>query len=153
MRLALYQPEIPQNAGTLLRFAACMGLGVDVIEPCGFVWSEQKMRRAGMDYLDAVEIRRHRSWDFFRQSLEDEGRRLALLTTKGAQAYTDYSFAEQDTLMVGRESAGVPEEVHAAAHARLLIPMAPEMRSINVAVSAAMVLGEALRQTGGFPQS
>ena len=151
LRLALFQPDIPQNAGTLLRFAACMDIAVDVIEPCGFVWSEHKMRRAGMDYLGHVELVRHRSWDFFQKSLNDQGRRLVLLTTKGAKSYTDYSFSPEDTVMVGRESAGVPEEVHDRADARLLIPMAPAMRSINVAVSAAMVLGEALRQTDGFP--
>lgn len=151
MRLALYQPDIPQNAGTMLRFAACMNLGVDVIDPCGFVWSEHKMRRAGMDYLDQVEIKRHRSWSYFQEDLLNNNKRLVLLTTKSASPYTDFTFDAEDVIMVGRESAGVPDEVHDAANARLLIPMAPGMRSINVAVSAAMVLGEALRQTGGFP--
>ena len=151
LRLALYQPDIPQNAGTMLRFAACMGIAVDIIEPCGFVWSEHKMRRAGMDYLDHVEMVRHRSWEFYQKELEVRSGRLVLLTTRAAQPYADFSFQAGDTIMVGRESAGVPDEVHERADARLLIPMQPEMRSINVAVSAAMVLGEALRQTGGFP--
>lgn len=148
LRLALYQPDIPQNVGTMLRFAACMGMGVDIIEPCGFVWAEKKMRRAGMDYLEDVDMIRHRNWDFFLDQLPG---RLLLLTTKGAQNYADFSFQENDTLMVGRASSGVPEEVHARADGRLLIPMQEGMRSINVALSAAMVCGEALRQTNSFP--
>lgn len=150
IRLALFQPDIPQNTGTMLRLAACLGVGVDIIEPCGFVWSEAKMKRAGMDYLRHVNLVRHRSWNSFQDQLRP--RRLVLLTTKTDQAYSDFQFKPGDSLMVGRESAGVPDDVHDGADARVTIPMAPAMRSINVAMSAAMVLGEALRQTGGFPQ-
>lgn len=148
IKLVLFQPDIPQNTGTMLRLAACLGLDVDVIEPCGFVWSEAKMRRAGMDYLDRVAYERHRSWDHYNGNRTG---RLILLTTKADTPYTDFEFRPGDSLMVGRESAGVPDAVHAAADGRVIIPMAPAMRSINVAISASMVLGEALRQTGGFP--
>ncbi len=148
MRLALYEPDIAQNCGTLLRLAACLGLAVDVIEPCGFVWDDRRLRRAGMDYLDAVAVRRHSSWDAFRNCLRG---RLLLLTTGARQSYLGYAFAADDTLLLGRESAGVPAAVHEAATARLKIPMRPGLRSINVALVAAMVLGEALKQTDGFP--
>jgi tRNA (cytidine/uridine-2'-O-)-methyltransferase len=152
MHLALYQPDIPQNTGTMLRLAACMGVGVDVVEPAGFPWSERRFRRAGLDYLDHVDIVRHPSFRSFDASRRDEGRRLVLLTTRAATVYTDFAFVASDVIMVGRESSGVPEDVHAAADARIVIPMRPGMRSLNVAVAAAMVLGEALRTTGGFPQ-
>lgn len=148
MHIALFEPDIPQNAGALIRLGACMGVPVDIIEPCGFLWSEAKLRRAGMDYIDHAEITRHSSWKSFRAARS--GHRLVLLTTKGAEPYTAFAFQPSDILLVGRESAGVPEEVHAAADARLIIPMKPGLRSINVALSAAMVLGEALRQTGSF---
>jgi tRNA (cytidine/uridine-2'-O-)-methyltransferase len=151
LRLALYQPDIPQNAGTMLRMAACFGVAVDIIEPAGFPVSDRHFRRAGMDYLDLCEIARHISWRTFDEARRADGRRLVLLTTKGEAAYADFRFSPFDTLMVGRESAGVPEEVRAAVDARIVIPMRPELRSLNVAVSAAIVLGEALRQTGGFP--
>ncbi|OFX13022.1 MAG: tRNA methyltransferase [Alphaproteobacteria bacterium RIFOXYD12_FULL_60_8] len=148
MRLALYQPDIPQNTGTLLRFASCFSMGVDIIEPCGFLLDDKRMRRAGMDYLDRVEMIRYASWtDFLAQRTPG---RLILLSTRSAHPYTDFAFAPDDTLLLGRESAGVPEEVHARADARLLIPLAPGLRSLNVALAAAMVAGEALRQTGGF---
>ena len=150
MRLALYQPDIPQNAGSLMRLGACLGVGIDVIEPCGFLLTDRNFRRAGMDYLKSADIRRHASWDEFQ---EGRAGRLVLLTTKGAMAYTDFAFDGTDTLLVGRESAGVPDEVHAAADARLVIPLKPGLRSLNVAQAAAMVLGEALRQTGLFPQA
>jgi tRNA (cytidine/uridine-2'-O-)-methyltransferase len=153
MRLALYQPDIPQNAGTILRLAACLGVAVDIIGPAGFDASDRNLRRAGLDYLDHVEIVRHVSFAAFlaaRRSAADPGR-LILLTTAGETAYTRFSFADSDTLMLGRESAGVPEDVHAMADARLRISMRPGLRSLNVAVAAAMVLGEALRQTGGGP--
>lgn len=151
MRLALYQPDIPQNAGAMLRTAACLGVAVDIIEPCGFLWSGRHVRRAGLDYLDAASVRRHVSWQAFRQACDaDTGLRLVLLTTRGITRYTDHRFNEDDILLVGRETGGVPEEVHAAAAARLIIPMAAGMRSLNVSVAAAMALGEALRQTGGF---
>lgn len=148
MRLALYEPDIPQNTGTMLRLAACLGLGVDIIEPCGFVLSDARLRRAGMDYLDGVAMTRHASWPRFRA--ERPGGRLILLTTRADEIYTDFAFAPDDTLLVGRESAGVPEAVHDAADARLRIPLRPGRRSLNVAIAAAMVAGEALRQTGGF---
>ena len=153
MRLALYQPDIPQNAGSLMRLGACLGVGIDVIEPCGFLLTDRNFRRAGMDYLKSADIRRHASWTRFREGLSASGGRLVLLTTRGAMAYADFAFQASDTLLVGRESAGVPDEVHAAADARLVIPLKPGLRSLNVAQAAAMVLGEALRQTGLFPQA
>ena len=148
MRLALYQPDIPQNAGALLRLGACLGVPVDIIEPCGVLFDDRRLRRAGMDYLDQVAMVRHPSW----QAYEAVRRgRLILLTTKARRDYTDFAFTAQDSLLLGRESAGVPAEVHAAAAARLAIPMRPGLRSINVALAGAMVLGEALRQTRQFP--
>jgi len=151
MRLALYQPDIPQNTGTILRLAACMDVVVDLIEPAGFVLDDRRMRRAGMDYIDRVVLVRHRSWDAFMAARPGCDARLVLLTTAGETRYTDFAFRPGDTLLLGRESGGVPAEVHAAADARLRIPMAPGLRSLNVAVAAGMALGEALRQTGGFP--
>jgi tRNA (cytidine/uridine-2'-O-)-methyltransferase len=157
VRLALYQPDIPQNAGSLMRLGACLGVGIDVIEPCGFLLTDRNFRRAGMDYLKSADIRRHASWTRFREGLSADGakggQRLVLLTTRGAMAYADFAFEPSDTLLVGRESAGVPPEVHDAADARLVIPLKPGLRSLNVAQAAAMVLGEALRQTGLFPQA
>ena len=156
MRLALYQPDIPQNAGSLMRLGACLGVGIDVIEPCGFLLTDRNFRRAGMDYLKSADIRRHASWTRFRDGFSADrgaGQRLVLLTTRGAMAYADFAFRASDTLLVGRESAGVPDEVHTAADARLVIPLKPGLRSLNVAQAAAMVLGEALRQTGLFPQA
>jgi tRNA (cytidine/uridine-2'-O-)-methyltransferase len=150
VRLALYEPDIPQNAGSLMRLGACLGVGVDIIEPCGFLLSDRNFRRAGMDYLNHADIRRHESWSRFHDNFSG---RLVLLTTRATTAYTDFAFAADDTLMVGRESAGVPDAVHAAACARLLIPLRPGLRSLNVAQAAAMVLGEALRQTRGFPET
>jgi len=152
MRLVLYEPDIPQNAGTLLRLAACLGIGVDLIEPCGFVLDDRRLRRAGMDYLDAVDLTRHTSWNAYRiwRAGSERAGRLLLLTTRGDTAYVDFSYAPSDTLLLGRESGGVPPEVREAADARLAIPMKPGLRSLNVAVAAAMVLGEALRQTKGF---
>jgi tRNA (cytidine/uridine-2'-O-)-methyltransferase len=152
----LYQPDIPQNAGSLMRLGACLGVGIDVIEPCGFLLTDRNFRRAGMDYLKSADIRRHASWTRFRDGFSADrgaGQRLVLLTTRGAMAYADFAFQASDTLLVGRESAGVPDEVHAAAEARLVIPLKPGLRSLNVAQAAAMVLGEALRQTGLFPQA
>ncbi len=149
MRLALYQPDIPQNAGTILRLAACMGVAVDVIGPAGFDMSDRNLRRAGLDYLASVEIVRHVSFDSF-LATRGTGQRLVLLTTHGETAYPDFRFAPDDTLLLGRESAGVPEHVHGRADARLRIPMRPGLRSLNIAVAAAMVLGEALRQTGAL---
>ncbi len=148
MKLALYQPDIPQNTGALLRLAACLATPVSLIEPCGFVLSDRRLRRAGMDYLDNVEMTRHDSWDAF---LAQSRGRLVLLTTQGETAYTRFAYRSDDTLLLGRESAGVPDHVHDAVDARIVIPMAPGARSLNVAVAGAMALGEALRQTGGFP--
>ncbi len=156
MRLALYQPDIPQNTGTLIRLAVCLGLAVDVIEPCGFVFSDKHFRRAGMDYLKRADFTRHVSWDAFRAARSAAavaGERLVLLTTKARAPYTGFRFGKEDVLVLGSEGAGVPELVHRQARARVLVPMAPGARSLNVAVAAAMVLGEALRQTEGLPAS
>ena len=150
IRLALYQPDIPQNTGTMLRMAACLGLAVDLIEPAGFDVSDRNFRRAGLDYLDAIEIARHASWRAFESWRAGLGHRLVLATTKAAVPYTELAFAADDILLLGRESAGVPEEVHARADARVLVPMQPGMRSLNVAVAAAMIVGEALRQISSF---
>ncbi|NNF78596.1 MAG: tRNA (cytidine(34)-2'-O)-methyltransferase [Rhizobiales bacterium] len=147
--LALYQPDIPQNTGTILRLGACLGVSVHVIEPTGFIWSEKSLKRAGMDYLEQADIIRHRSYETFHGEISKC--RLVLLSTRGATPYTEFSFQSDDVLMLGRESAGVPEAVHAAADATITVPMNPETRSLNVAVAAAMVLGEALRQCGQFP--
>ena len=153
-RLALYQPDIPQNAGSLMRLCACLGVPLDIIEPCGFLLSDRNLRRAGMDYLDQLDLTRHESWGAWQARPQDQHNpgRLILLTTRAAVPYTGFQFRPGDTLLAGRESAGVPDEVHNAADARVLIPMRPGMRSLNVAQAAAMVLGEALRQTGRFPQ-
>ena len=156
MRLALFQPDIPQNTGTLLRLGACLDVALDIIEPCGFIFNEKAMRRAGMDYLEQVSYRRHNSWqDFlaFRQEHPEEYGRLVLMTTHASNPYTDFNFKKNDIILMGRESAGVPQEVHETVDARLLIPMNKNARSINMAVSAAMVLGEGLRQTNLFPQA
>ncbi len=149
MRLALFEPDIPQNAGSLLRLGACLKVGVDIIEPCGFLLTDRGLKRAGMDYLALASLRRHPSWHRFQA--ERAPGRLILLTTRAAQPYTVFTFAPDDTLLVGRESAGVPDTVHTAADARLLIPMQAGARSVNVAQAAAMVLGEALRQCNLFP--
>jgi len=155
MRLALFQPDIPQNTGTLLRLGACLDLALDIIEPCGFMFNEKAMKRAGMDYLNMVSYRRHNSWhDFlqYREAHHDEYGRIVLLTTHASIPYTEFEFKPNDIILMGRESAGVPDAVHGIADARLLIPMNANARSINVAVSAVMVVGEALRQTNLFPK-
>jgi len=151
LTLALYQPDIPQNCGTMLRLCACLGVEASIIEPAGFPVSDRHFRRSGMDYLDAVNVTRHVSWRAFEAWRAPTGRRLVLLSTSAAMPFTDFAFAPDDILMVGRESAGAPTEVHEAADARILIPIRPGMRSLNVAVCAAMALGEALRQTGLYP--
>ncbi len=154
MRLVLYEPDIPQNTGALLRLGACLGVAVDIVEPCGFLFDDKRLRRAGMDYLEAVEMVRHRSWNAYRAAARNTAPgRLVLLTTQGETRYTDFAFQPGDNLLLGRESAGVPEAVRTEADARLLIPMGPGIRSLNVALAAAMVLSEALRQTGLFPES
>lgn len=145
MRLALFEPDIPPNTGTLLRLGFCLDVAVDIIEPCGFTWSDRALRRAGLDYLDAAEVVRHLSWaDFL--AARDARSRIILLTTKANLPYTDLVYRAGDILLVGRESGGVPQEVHDLADARVKIPMISGARSLNVAVAAAMVVGEALRQ-------
>lgn len=151
LRLALYQPDIPQNTGTLLRTAACLGLAVDLIEPAGFAVTDRNLRRAGMDYLDAAALMRHTGWRAFDDARRAARRRLVLLTTRAAVSHLDFVFRPDDVLMVGRESSGVPDDVHDAVDARVIVPMRPGFRSLNVAVAAVMVLAEALRQTAGFP--
>jgi len=150
MRLALYQPDIPQNTGTILRLCSCLGIEAHIIEPAGFPSTDRAFRRAGMDYLDAVAITRHASWPDFEAWRGREACRVVLFTTQASKSYLDFSFAPDDVLLFGRESAGAPEAVHAAADARLLIPMRPGMRSLNVAMAAALAAGEALRQTGAL---
>ncbi len=154
MRLVLFQPDIAQNTGTMMRLCACVDLGIDIIEPCGFIFNDKAMRRAGMDYLDMVDYRRHVSWDDFlqyRKGHPEEYGRIVLMTTKASEPYVDFKFKDNDVILMGRESAGVPEEVHKIADARIIIPMNEKARSINVAVSATMVVGEALRQCNLFP--
>ena len=151
MRLALFEPDIPQNLGAFIRLAACLGVPLDIIEPCGFPVDDKRIRRAAMDYYDLAAIQRHDSWNAFQRDRKPG--RLVLLTTAGATRLPDASFRADDTLLLGRESAGVPAEVHAAADLRLRIPLQKSLRSLNVALAAAMVLGEALRQTNGYAAS
>jgi tRNA (cytidine/uridine-2'-O-)-methyltransferase len=148
MHIALFQPDIPQNTGTILRLCACLGAAAHIIEPAGFPISDRHFRRAGMDYLDHVTITRHDSWSKFEQWRNEAGSRLVLFTTKGAGSYLDFRYQSDDVLLFGRESAGVTDEVASVADARLVIPIRPGLRSLNVAMAAAMALGEALRQTG-----
>jgi tRNA (cytidine/uridine-2'-O-)-methyltransferase len=150
MRLALYEPDIPQNTGTILRMAACLMVAVDVVGRPGFDMTDRSLRRAGLDYLPHVEIARYETFADFEAARELRASRLVLLTTHSTMPYTSFAFRPDDTLMVGRESAGVPDAVHEAANVRLSIPMRAGLRSLNVAVASAMVLGEALRQTGGL---
>lgn len=151
MRLALYQPDIPQNTGALLRLAACFDLGLDVIEPCGFVWDDRHLKRTGLDYTLLARMVRHLSWDTYLGSRATTPGRLVLLTTKGAVPHHSFAFQATDTLLLGRESCGVPDSVHERADARVVVPLVPAARSLNVVNAAAMVLSEALRQTGGYP--
>jgi len=146
--LVLYQPDIPQNAGAMLRLAACMGMTLEVIEPCGFLWDDKRMRRAGMDYLDKVQVVRHHSFDAFAES----NRRIVLLSTKADHFFPQFRFQPGDAIMVGRESAGVPDAVAERVHERIKIPMMPGLRSLNVALTAAMTVGEALRQLDCYPE-
>jgi tRNA (cytidine/uridine-2'-O-)-methyltransferase len=147
MQIALFQPDIPQNTGTILRLCACLDVTAHIIEPAGFPVSDRHFRRSGMDYLDQVALMRHDSWEKFQQWRQDERYRLILFTTKGAVSYLDYRYGATDILLFGRESAGVPDDVAAAADARLVIPIKPGLRSLNIAMATAMALGEALRQT------
>jgi tRNA (cytidine/uridine-2'-O-)-methyltransferase len=153
MRIALFQPDIPQNTGTILRLCACLGIEAHIIEPAGFPISDRAFRRAGMDYLDQVAIVRHSAWQAFDEWRRKQELRLVLFTTRAATSYLDHAYGSQDVLLFGRESAGVPEEVHTAAEARLTIPLQTGMRSLNVAMAVAMVAGEAIRQTQGFSAS
>lgn len=154
MHIALYQPDIPQNLGSALRLAACMGVGLQVIEPCGFIFDDKRIRRAGMDYVDHAALTRHTSWESFLLWRENQTPRprLVLLTTKGSEPLDEFIFQPHDILLAGRESAGVPDEVAALADARLRIPMMAGTRSLNVVVSCAMALTEGLRQTAQFPK-
>ena len=151
MRLALFEPDIPQNTGALLRLAACLGVGVDLIEPCGFLLDDRRLKRAALDYACDLEIRRHVSWTAF-LAARSLGSRLVLMTTSGSVALHRFAFAAEDTILLGRESAGVPETVHRAAAARVVIPLRGGARSLNVALAGAIALAEALRQTGMFPE-
>jgi len=148
MQIALFQPDIPQNTGTILRLCACLNVAAHIIEPAGFPTSDRRFRRAGMDYLDQVTLMRHDSWTKFKQWRHAGGYRLILFTTKGAMPYLDFRYQASDILLFGRETAGVTDEVIAATDARLVIPIKPSLRSLNVAVAAALAIGEALRQTG-----
>ncbi len=148
VRLALYEPDIPQNTGAILRLGACLGVAVDIIEPCGFVLDDRRLRRAGMDYLDLARMSRHASWQAFHRG---RAGRLVLLTTRGEDRLPGFRFRNGDTILLGRESAGVPQSVHEAADARIVIPMTEGARSLNVALAAALALGEALGQTDQFP--
>jgi tRNA (cytidine/uridine-2'-O-)-methyltransferase len=152
MRIALYEPDIPQNTGTILRLCACLGAEAHIIEPAGFAVTDRAFRRSGMDYLDQVDLTRHGSFAAFEEWLERERLSLALLTTRADRSYLDHAFAPDQVLLFGRESVGVPERVHSAAKFRLRIPMRQGMRSLNVAVAVAMVVGEALRQTSSAPR-
>jgi tRNA (cytidine/uridine-2'-O-)-methyltransferase len=149
LRLALFEPDIPQNTGALLRLAACLGVAIDLIEPCGFLLDDRRLRRAALDYAARARIRRHASWSAFLAE-RDPGSRLILLTTGGTVPHHRFDFAAGDTLLLGRESAGVPPCVHDAAFARIAIPLRAGARSLNVALAGAIALAEALRQTGGF---
>ena len=150
MRLALFQPDIPQNLGAAIRLGACLGVPLDVIEPCGFPLGDAAIRRAAMDYAAAADVTRHSSWNIFRDNSASYGR-IVLFTTRAALAFHAFAFRPDDCLLFGRESAGVPDEVHEAVDARIYIPLAPGARSLNVVTAATLALGEALRQTNGFP--
>jgi tRNA (cytidine/uridine-2'-O-)-methyltransferase len=149
MRLALFEPDIPQNTGTLMRLCACLNVPLDIIEPCGFILSDKNLKRAGMDYIEHLEMTKHLNWEAFKTA--SAGKRLVLLSTKASGSFIDFSFDKDDILIAGRESAGVPEHVHQECAARVFVPMKSGMRSLNVALASAIVLGEALRQTGSYP--
>ena len=152
MRIALYDPDIPQNTGAIIRLASCFDIGVDIIEPCGFVFSSRRMKRSGMDYIDRVDIKLYSSWEKFYELYNvNIKNRIILLTTKGNISHTKFSYNTDDVLLLGRESAGVPDAVHLAVNSRIIVPIVTEARSLNIVTSAAMVLGEALRQTSTYP--
>ena len=150
MRIALFEPEIAGNVGAVLRLCACMGAAVDLIEPMGFVWEDRRVRRTAMDYIDHVTVARHAGFDAFRETVG--GQRLVLFSTKATQSVYQFEFRPDDVLLFGKESAGVPAAVAEACTARVRLPMRPQVRSMNLATSAALALGEALRQTGGLPE-
>ena len=150
MQIALYQPDIPQNTGTILRMAACFDVTVNIIEPCGFVMNDKKFKRSGMDYLDKVNIIRHLSWKKFLEKKYNLNQRIILLTTKTQNSYIEFKFKDDDILLLGQESSGVPDDVHNTVNGKITIPMQPNYRSLNIAVATAMVLGESLRQTNSF---
>lgn len=153
MQIALYAPDIPQNTGTIVRLGACLGTAVHIIGPAGFDASERAFRRAGLDYIDHAKLTDHAGFSAFDAWRKSENRRLVLLTTKSETPYTEFAYSARDILLCGRESSGVPDIVHAAVEGRVRVPIRPQLRSLNVAVALAMVLGEALRQTGGFPDA
>lgn len=143
--IALFQPDIPQNVGAMMRLCACVGVKLDIIEPCGFPWDEKKIRQAGLDYIEQADYARHNSWEHFLKA--NAGRRIILMTTHADNPYTDFQFEKTDILLAGRESSGAPGDIHEAVHARVSIPMQPGLRSLNIVNATAMILGEALRQT------
>lgn len=149
IRVALYQPDIPQNVGASMRLCACLGLGLDIIEPCGFPWDERKIRQAGMDYMEFVKYARHTGWDAFQRQATG---RIVLMTTKAALPYTEFSYSPGDILLAGRESAGVPDSIHETVNARVFIPMHGGARSLNIVNATAMIAGEALRQVNARAQ-
>lgn len=151
LKIALYQPDIAGNVGTILRLGACMGVTCAIIEPCGFPFSDKALKRAGMDYAAAAKVQRFGDWSGFAGQARDEGRRIVLMSSKGASPLYEAEFRADDILLFGSESAGVPDHVHAACDLRIRIPMQPGFRSLNVAVSAGIALSEALRQTGQLP--
>lgn len=152
IQIALFQPDIPGNTGTILRLGACLGVPVHIIEPAGFDLSDRALKRAGMDYVEMAHLMRHQDWTCFKTAMAAEKRRIALLSTKAEKNYTDFSFEDSDVLMFGRESAGVPDNIHEASDHRLIIPMRQNVRSLNLAMSVAMVTGEALRQINQWHQ-
>lgn len=154
MRLALFEPDIPQNTGTLMRLCACLNVPLDIIEPCGFILSDKNLKRAGMDYIEHLDMTKHLNWEAFKAASTGKRPkgRLVLLSTKASESFVDFKFQTDDVLIAGRESAGVPEHVHQECAARVFVPMKSGMRSLNVALASAIVLGEALRQTKGYPQ-
>ncbi len=153
MRIALFRPDIAGNVGTILRMAACFGVPCDIIHPCGFPFSDRGLKRAGMDYLDQIEMKQHNDWDTFDRAATQANRRIILLSSKASVALPAARFQANDIILMGSESAGVPNNVHDRADMRVHIPMQPGFRSLNVAVAAGIALAEGLRQTGQFPQS
>lgn len=150
IELALYQPDIPQNTGAAIRLCACLGIALNIIEPCGFLWDPRKIRQSAMDYYDHLNLQRHTSWTSFHQQAQETGKRTILMTTKSDAPFHEFEFTPNDILIAGRESAGVPDDVHNICDARIGIPMAPAMRSFNVINASAMILSHALYKTDGF---